>query len=59
MKAETGDVVTTKITRTGLQALRFLAALTDEKQYQVLERVLQEAMAKALAQLFEEKTDGL
>jgi hypothetical protein len=49
MEKTTRDFITTKISTPAVQALRLIAAFTGEKQYRVLERVLQEELAKIQA----------
>lgn len=36
------ELITTKITPKALRLVRLISALTDEKQYEVLERVLEQ-----------------
>jgi hypothetical protein len=43
-KEMTTDFITTKVTPKGLELLREISALTGEKQYRVLERVLAKEM---------------
>ena len=42
----TTDFITAKMTRKSLRLLRQVAAQTDEKQYEVLERVLTEELRR-------------
>jgi hypothetical protein len=49
MEKTTRDFITTKITIPALRALRLIAAFTGEKQYRVLDRLLQAELAKLQA----------
>jgi hypothetical protein len=49
MKPSIPQFITTKITIPALRALRLIAAFTGEKQYRVLDRLLQEELAKIQA----------
>lgn len=47
---EKAATITTKITPKALKYLRQIAALTGEKQYQALERILEKVLEKELAE---------